>query len=56
MPTYKAYVSWKMGGVMEVEASDEFEATKLFEEMPLPTDSHYLECSFEIEEVELIEE
>lgn len=56
MPTYKAYVRWEVAGVMEVEADNEEKARELLDEMALPTESDYLDDSFQIDEIELIEE
>lgn len=56
MPTYKAYVRWEVSGIMEVEAENETKAYELFDEMPLPTENYYLDDSFHIDEIELVEE
>ena len=48
MNKYKIPVSWSVCGIMEVEANSLEDAIDKAEDMPLPTDTDYIDGSFEV--------
>ena len=54
MSIFKAYVSWSVGATMEVEADSMEDAIQLLKDSALPTDSDYLEDSFQIDTLERV--
>lgn len=53
---YNVKVVWTLMGSYDIEAQDEDEARRLADELPLPHNGEYLEGSFEIDEVEPLDE
>lgn len=49
MKTYKIPCTWQMYGYYHIEAENIKEALQKAEDADLPTDSSYIECSFEID-------
>jgi len=49
MKTYKVPVTWREYGYVLIEANSEAEAIRLTHDADLPSDSEYLEGSFEID-------
>lgn len=49
MKTFKIPCTWQMYGFYHIEAEDIKEALQKAEDANLPTDSSYIECSFEID-------
>lgn len=49
MKTYRIPVSWTVTATMEIEAESLEEAVLIAEDSPLPTDSYYVESSFQID-------
>lgn len=49
MNTYKVPVTWREYGYVLIEADSEVEAIRLTHDADLPSDSEYLEGSFEID-------
>tara|TARA_R110000868_G_scaffold60526_3_gene184740 strand:+ start:921 stop:1109 length:189 start_codon:yes stop_codon:yes gene_type:complete len=47
---YKIPVTWTVCGVMEIEADNLDEAILLADDAPLPTESDYIDGSFEVNE------
>ena len=56
MKTYRVPVVWQMYGYVEVQAESMAEATHEAMNAPLPEDGSYLEGSFEIDVVAIVDE
>ncbi len=50
MKTYKIPVSWTVTATMKIEAESLEQALEFAKDDPLPTDTDYLEGSFQIDE------
>ena len=49
MKTYKIPVSWTVMATMEINAETLDDAISQAEDSPLPTETEYLDCTFEID-------